>query len=147
MRSGLLRVVQYISVNRPVIGTTWYTLIRYLPTFFASNNTACQLSKPSGNTINALTTLPVHPVCSSFTMLWTPLIALSLVHLCASNPLNRRWGDLADKHSWVDIPRGWEYHSAAPADHLFNLRIGLKQDRIDDLIASLLETSDPTHEK
>ncbi|KAJ7623726.1 peptidase S8/S53 domain-containing protein [Roridomyces roridus] len=80
-------------------------------------------------------------------MLW--LSALLLVaQLSAAKPLNsKRWTDLSVKHAWVEIPRGWEYHSAPPADHLLDMRIGLKQDKIDQLISSLYEVSDPAHEK
>lgn len=47
----------------------------------------------------------------------------------------------------VKIPKGWEYHSPAPADHSLDLRIGLKQDKIDELISSLYEVSDPSHSR
>lgn len=80
-------------------------------------------------------------------MLWSFAVAISLVQLCVSKPLSRRWDDIAEKHSWVEIPRGWEYHSSAPADYTFEMRVGLKQHRIDDLIANLMETSDPSHPK
>lgn len=74
-------------------------------------------------------------------------ILIGLAHLAFAKPLLRRWDDVAEKHAWVEIPRGWEYHSPAPADHKFDLRIGLKQDKIDDLIANLMEISDPMHSR
>jgi len=73
-----------------------------------------------------------------------PLL-LTLAHLALATPLLRRWDDVAEKHSWVEIPRGWEYEAPAPAEYKFNLRISLKQDKIDQLIANLMETSDPSH--
>ncbi|TFK39451.1 peptidase S8/S53 domain-containing protein [Crucibulum laeve] len=80
-------------------------------------------------------------------MLWSSALVIGLLQLCAAKPLTKRWDDLAEKHSWVEIPKGWELHSEAPSDHIFELRIGLKQDKIDDLIATLMETSDPFHER
>ncbi|GLB43381.1 putative pro-kumamolisin, activation domain [Lyophyllum shimeji] len=80
-------------------------------------------------------------------MRWSSAVVLSLLHLCLSKPLSRRWDDIAEKHSWAEIPRGWEYYSDAPADHMFEMRVALKQNRIDDLIANLMETSDPGHRK
>lgn len=59
----------------------------------------------------------------------------------------RRWDDLTEKHSWVETPRGWTYKSAAPADHTFDLKIGMKQNGMDDLIGHLMEISDPKHER
>lgn len=80
-------------------------------------------------------------------MLWSTLLVLGLSNLSLSKPLAKRWDDLAEKHSWVEIPRGWEYLSPAPADYTFDLRIGLKQDKMDELISTLMETSDPTHQR
>ena len=80
-------------------------------------------------------------------MLWSSVLVLGLVQLSVSKPLNKRWDDIAEKHSWVEIPRGWEYHSPAHADHLFEMRIGLKQDKLDELISSLYEDSDPNHQR
>ncbi|KAF8153338.1 hypothetical protein B0H34DRAFT_810107 [Crassisporium funariophilum] len=57
-------------------------------------------------------------------MLWFPYLVLGLAQLCASKSLLSRWDDISEKHSWVDIPRGWAYHAPAPAEHLFNLTIG-----------------------
>lgn len=80
-------------------------------------------------------------------MIWPALLLMVLVQECAAKPLSSlgRWNDLAEKHAWAEIPRGWEYESPAPADFPLKMRIGLKQDKIDDLIASLMETSDPNH--
>ncbi|KAG6857498.1 hypothetical protein H0H87_002123 [Tephrocybe sp. NHM501043] len=78
-------------------------------------------------------------------MLWPIAVVLAVAQLSAATPLSKRWNDVAVKHSWADLPRGWEYHSSAPADHEFDMRIALKQAKIDALIANLWETSDPTH--
>ncbi|KAJ7623738.1 peptidase S8/S53 domain-containing protein [Roridomyces roridus] len=78
-------------------------------------------------------------------MLWLSALVV-IAQLSAAKPLlNQRWDDQSVKHAWVEIPKGWEYHSAPPADHLLDLRIGLKQDKIDQLISSLYEVSDPAH--
>ncbi|GLB42698.1 putative pro-kumamolisin, activation domain [Lyophyllum shimeji] len=79
-------------------------------------------------------------------MIWSSAVLLScLVPLFASKPLSRRWNEVVEKHSWAEIPRGWEYHSPAPAEYTFDIRLGLKQDKMDDLVANLMETSDPSH--
>lgn len=80
-------------------------------------------------------------------MLWSSIFVVGLAQLGVSKPLHRRWDDFAEKHSWVDIPRGWTFSAPAPADHVFELRIGLKQDKVNDLIANLMEVSDPFHER
>ncbi|KAG6841456.1 hypothetical protein C0991_010881 [Blastosporella zonata] len=78
-------------------------------------------------------------------MFWSVALLLALAQLGVATPLTRRWDDVAVKHSWVELPRGWEYHSSAPADYKFDMRVALKQDKIDALIANLWETSDPGH--
>ena len=77
-------------------------------------------------------------------MLWSSLLVLGLVQLSdASTTLLRRWDNLAVKHSWSSIPHGWEHKAAAPSNHVLELRVGLKQNRIDELIDNLMEISDP----
>lgn len=44
-------------------------------------------------------------------------------------------------------PRGWQKVSAAPADHIIHLRIGLPQSRFDELERHLYEVSDPFHSR
>ena len=78
-------------------------------------------------------------------MLWSSVLVLGMVQLSTSKIFLNRWDNLAVKHSWAKIPYGWEYQSPAPSDHVFELQIGLKQDRIDDLIDNLMEISDPTN--
>lgn len=74
--------------------------------------------------------------------------ALAVIPFCFSKPVSlRRWDDLQVKHAWVEVPRGWELHGPAPANYRFDLRIGLKQARFDELVTALYEVSDPTHEK
>lgn len=80
-------------------------------------------------------------------MRWSSLFIFALVQLIAAKPLVKRWDDFEVKHSWVEVPRGWELHSAAPADHSLDMRIGLKQDKFEELVAHLYEVSDPAHER
>ncbi|KAJ3511463.1 hypothetical protein NMY22_g15638 [Coprinellus aureogranulatus] len=49
------------------------------------------------------------------------------------------------KHAWSSIPRGWVYESTPPSNHLFDLRIGLRQLGANDLVDRLLQVSDPDH--
>ena len=77
-------------------------------------------------------------------MLWSSLLVLGLVQLGRSKTLLNRWDNLALKHAWPEVPHGWERTAPAPSDYLLELRIGLRQDRIDDLIDNLMEISDPT---
>jgi len=79
-------------------------------------------------------------------MLWSSVLILGLAQLSTSKIL-RRWNDVAEKHSWVEVPNGWEYKAPAAADHLFELRIGMKQSGMDELIANLMEISDPSHSR
>lgn len=78
-------------------------------------------------------------------MLWRSTFVLLLAQLITAGPLSRRWDDLAEKHSWVETPNGWELHSEAPSTYIFDLRIGLKESKMEQLIETLMETSDPTH--
>jgi len=80
-------------------------------------------------------------------MLWTSFLLLGLAQLCTSNVLTKRWDDVAEKHSWVETPRGWQLKGPAPSKHIFQLKIGLRQHGMEDLIANLMEISDPTHSR
>lgn len=81
-------------------------------------------------------------------MLLLSAFVVALAGLSSAKPLSsKRWNDVSLKHRWVEIPRGWEFHSTPPEDHLLEMRIGLKQDRLEELISSLYEVSDPAHEK
>jgi tripeptidyl-peptidase-1 len=76
-------------------------------------------------------------------MLWSFLLVLGLVQLGTSKTLLKRWDNPALKHAWPEVPHGWERIAPAPSNHILQLRIGLKQNRIDDLIHNLMEISDP----
>ena len=81
-------------------------------------------------------------------MLWSPAWILTLIPLAVANPLvSKRWDDFEVKHAWADVPKGWKCHGPAPSDHVLDMRISLKQNRLNDLITSLYEVSDPMHEK
>ncbi|KZT34237.1 subtilisin-like protein [Sistotremastrum suecicum HHB10207 ss-3] len=80
-------------------------------------------------------------------MLWLSLLtAASALRFVVATPV-AKFGDFAVKHAWAESPQGWELHSDAPADHILSLRIGLKQSRIEELKAHLLEVSDPFHSR
>lgn len=53
----------------------------------------------------------------------------------------------AVKHAWSQVPGEWEPHSVPAADHPITLKIGLKQSKMDALISTLYEVSDPFHPK
>lgn len=76
------------------------------------------------------------------------LVALSGagINVLAAPSLNKRFGEHAVKHSWVQVPEGWvlDEQSVPPADHVINLKIGLKQHKMDELIGKLYDVSDPT---
>ena len=80
-------------------------------------------------------------------MYWSLVLLIGLAQFCLSAPLVKRWDDLVEKHSWPVVPRGWHFVGAAPAEHTLDLRIALKQARFDDLVQSLLEISDPKHDR
>ncbi|RDX48143.1 subtilisin-like protein [Lentinus brumalis] len=82
-------------------------------------------------------------------MFWsTSVLLLGLAHFALSNPLvSKRWDDFEVKHAWAEVPRGWELHGPAPSDYTFDMRIGLKQDKFDELVTALYEVSDPAHER
>ncbi|TDL27656.1 subtilisin-like protein [Rickenella mellea] len=72
-------------------------------------------------------------------------LLLNIIHSVFAIPAHL--SEPAVKHEWPDIPVGWERHSVPSADHLIDLKIGLKQHRIDELIDTLYEVSDPFHSK
>jgi tripeptidyl-peptidase-1 len=73
------------------------------------------------------------------------LMAFALVGL--ATPFDKRWVDMREKHSWVNIPRGWELHTPAPANHTLDMHIWMKQAGLDNLLSDLLQVSDPTHRR
>ena len=78
-------------------------------------------------------------------MLWSFLLVFGLTLPATSKTHLKRWDNLALKHAWPEQPHGWEHIAPAPSNHVLDLRIGLKQNRIDDLINNLMEISDPTN--
>lgn len=76
------------------------------------------------------------------------LLVLSLGASAFAKPLiSKRWNEFEVKHAWQEVPIGWRFHDAAPLDHVLDMRIALKQDKFEDLLAALYEVSDPLHEK
>ncbi|KAG8716005.1 hypothetical protein FRC09_016123 [Ceratobasidium sp. 395] len=73
-------------------------------------------------------------------MHWLSLLALSL--LTSASPLT---SDFTTRHVLHNVPTGWVAVDPAPADHLIEMRIGLKQGRMDELISALEQVSDPSH--
>ncbi|KAG9076897.1 hypothetical protein FS749_011281, partial [Ceratobasidium sp. UAMH 11750] len=49
------------------------------------------------------------------------------------------------RHVLRDVPSGWTAVASAPAGHMIDMRIGLKQARMDELLATLAQVSDPGH--
>lgn len=100
-------------------------------------------------------------------MLWSTIFAFSvgLAPLGLASPLLRRWDDLQVKHAWSEVPNGWTSVGKPSPDQkmVFMLslcysgglltafqkvvRMGLKQSKLDTLIGSLYEVSDPTHSR
>jgi len=77
-------------------------------------------------------------------MVFLKLSALLSLALLVSGAPSAVWSDFTVRHALAEVPRGWEIHSRAPADHIINLSIALTQGRVDDLIRTLYEVSDPT---
>ncbi|KII89301.1 hypothetical protein PLICRDRAFT_109130 [Plicaturopsis crispa FD-325 SS-3] len=77
--------------------------------------------------------------------LYVPLLLLSLGAFARCSPALTKSEDFAVKHAWTSVPVGWDVHNVPTPDQLMTLRIGLKQHRMDDLIAALYEISDPAH--
>ncbi|KAF9009289.1 hypothetical protein BDZ89DRAFT_1168001 [Hymenopellis radicata] len=81
-------------------------------------------------------------------MLWSQLLALcAAARFSFGSPLAERYTTLRKRHSWDAPPRGWEFHSVPDAGEVIELRIGLRQGRVDELISSLYEVSEPGHHR
>jgi hypothetical protein len=80
-------------------------------------------------------------------LLWSSALFLSVLQVSVSKPIVKRWDDFQVKHSWEDVPRGWELVGPAPADYNLRMKIGLKQDRMHELIDHLYQVSDPAHNR
>lgn len=77
---------------------------------------------------------------------WLHVLPLLPLALALATPLEKRWDVFQTKHAWPDVPKGWVVHdSDAPKDHVLKMRIGLKQNRFDDLVEELYQVSDPGH--
>ncbi|KAI0029548.1 subtilisin-like protein [Vararia minispora EC-137] len=78
-------------------------------------------------------------------MLW---LSLSLfVSLANAKPLVARWDNMKLKHGWETLPAHWVPIGAAPEGATIDLHIKLKSADADALIGTLLEVSDPSHER
>ena len=71
-----------------------------------------------------------------------PVLALAL--LSSASPLSV---EFTTRHALREVPAGWTAVARAPAEHKIDLRIGLKQGRMADLLTTLGEVSDPAHER
>jgi tripeptidyl-peptidase-1 len=69
-----------------------------------------------------------------------PILAFALV--TAAIPLSL---DFTTRHVLREVPAGWTAVARAPAEHKIELRIGLKQARMTDLLSILGEVSDPAN--
>ena len=79
-------------------------------------------------------------------MLKNALFLSLFVGFALCKPLHKRWDDFQVKHAWVQgVPNGWEVVGPAPSWERVTVRIGLKQDGIDDLASHLYAVSDPNH--
>ena len=121
--------------------------IIFLEIFLRSQKASTGLYKRAIRYLATLKILVVLSLDQSFLMLWTSFLLLGLVQLCTSEVLTKRWNDVTEKHSWVETPRGWRLKGPAPLNHIFQLKIGLKQHGFEDLVANLMEISDPAHSR
>ncbi|EUC55873.1 tripeptidyl-peptidase, partial [Rhizoctonia solani AG-3 Rhs1AP] len=67
---------------------------------------------------------------------------LALAALAAGSPVSQ---DFTTRHVLREVPSGWTVVARAPAEHNVELRIGLKQGRMTDLLSILGEVSDPAN--
>ncbi|KAF8699672.1 Subtilisin-like protein, partial [Rhizoctonia solani] len=72
------------------------------------------------------------------------LTVLALASLVVASPVSQ---DFTTRHALREIPSGWTRVARAPADHNIDLRVGLKQARMTDLLAILDEVSNPASTK
>ncbi|KAI1077884.1 tripeptidyl-peptidase 1 precursor [Whalleya microplaca] len=71
--------------------------------------------------------------------------ALLAAHAALATPVRSRTSyRVKDSHH---VPRNWRRVSRAPADHVINLQIGVKQSNFAELERHLYEVSDPDHER
>ncbi|KAG8796168.1 hypothetical protein FRC12_003759 [Ceratobasidium sp. 428] len=72
------------------------------------------------------------------------LSILALALLSSASPLGT---EFTTRHALREVPNGWTPVARAPAEHMIDMRIGLKQARMAELLSTLAEVSDPAHEK
>ncbi|KAF4624152.1 hypothetical protein G7Y89_g14020 [Cudoniella acicularis] len=75
----------------------------------------------------------------------TCVVAALFVGFVTASPLRVRSPYVVKETHFV--PRQWSRVGPAPADHIINLQIGLKQNQIDELQRHLYEVSDPDHDR
>jgi tripeptidyl-peptidase-1 len=81
-------------------------------------------------------------------MLGNTLFLVLVVGTALCKPLYERWDDVKTKHAWTDgTPEGWEVVGPAPSGERLAVRIGLKQDKFEDLVEHLYAVSDPNHDR
>ncbi|KAF4302378.1 putative tripeptidyl-peptidase 1 precursor [Botryosphaeria dothidea] len=73
------------------------------------------------------------------------LFLLLVAAVVTASPMRPR-ADYGIKEKF-HVPRGWSRLGPAPAEHVINLRIGLKQGQFAELEKHLYEVSDPSHER
>ncbi|KAG9091409.1 hypothetical protein FS749_016577 [Ceratobasidium sp. UAMH 11750] len=69
-----------------------------------------------------------------------PLLAFALLSSASSLA-----AEFTTRHALHEVPTGWTAVARAPSEHLIDMRIGLKQARMTELLSTLAEVSDPTH--
>ncbi|CCO36171.1 tripeptidyl-peptidase I [Rhizoctonia solani AG-1 IB] len=69
-----------------------------------------------------------------------PVIAFAT--LVAASPVSQ---DLTTRHALREVPSGWTKIARAPAEHKIDLRVGLKQARMGELLNVLSKVSDPAN--
>jgi tripeptidyl-peptidase-1 len=69
-----------------------------------------------------------------------PFLALAL--LSSASPLA---SEFTTRHALREVPSGWTAVARAPAEHMIDMRIGLKQARMAELLSTLAEVSNPAH--
>ena len=62
-------------------------------------------------------------------------------------PHTQRWGRMKVKHSWNAVPQYWESLGHPSADSSIDLYLALKPQHENAIIDTLLEVSDPRHER
>lgn len=80
---------------------------------------------------------------ASLTMILVTLLPAVFAFNAQAAPAHH--SKFAVRHAWVKVPSGWEEHGVPSSDHPITMKIGLKQHRMDELIDTLYQVSDPLH--